>query len=97
MTEDEMTTYKHRLARAQAELQAIADEQVDVAKGMGQDIALQELNALRDAAQALWDEEPQLSRDMEVAYSGLSTAQVVRSVFGIGVLIGWRAAAAASR
>ena len=30
MTEDEMTTYKHRLARAQAELQAIADELVDV-------------------------------------------------------------------
>ena len=58
---------------------------------MGQDIPLAELNALRDAAQALWDEEPLLSRDMAVAYRGLSADDVVRSVFGMGVMVGWRA------
>lgn len=51
-----------RLARAHAELQALADEHVDDAAGMGQDIALSELNVLRDAAQDLWDEEPLLSK-----------------------------------
>lgn len=89
MTRDE---YKAMLASAQAELQALADEHVDLAAGMGQDIPLEELNALRDAAQALWDEEPLVGRDALEAYSGLSVEDTARSVFSMGVLLGWRAA-----
>ena len=62
MTSDEV---RQRIARAHAELQAIADEHVESEKGMGQDIALADLNALRDGAEAAWDEEPLLHRDWQ--------------------------------
>lgn len=58
---------------------------------MGQEIPLDELNVLRDAAQSLWDEEPLVGRDALVAYRGLSTEELARSVFSMGVLLGWRA------
>ena len=89
MTRDE---YKTKLASGQAELQALADEHVDVGKGMRQDIPLEEMNALRDAAQALWDEEPQVGRDALEAYRGLTVEDIARSVFSMGVMLGWRAA-----
>lgn len=88
--------YKRRLARAHAELQALADEHVDDAAGMGQDIPLSDLNVLRDAAQDLWDDEPLLSKDLATTLGGLSAADTVRTVFGIGVMVGWRAGERAS-
>ena len=85
---------REKLARAHAEIQAIADEHVDVSKGMGQDIPFGELNALREAAQTLWDEEPQLGRDAFRTYqaAGISVEDMVRSVFSVGIVVGWRAA-----
>jgi hypothetical protein len=53
LTSDEV---KQRVLRAHAELQAIGDEHVDLEKEMGQDIALADINALRDGSQAAWDE-----------------------------------------
>ena len=67
MTSDEV---RQRIARAHAELQAIADEHVDLGKGMGQDIAVTDLNALRGGAEAAWDEEPLLHADWQTTYQG---------------------------
>ena len=85
MTRDE---FKERLARAHAELQALSDEHVDLEKGLGQEIALEDLNALRDASQELWDEEALIGKDMATTYRGLHVEDVVRSVFAIGVIVG---------
>ena len=74
MTRDE---FKERLARAHAELQALADEHVDLEKGLGQEIALEDLNALRDASQELWDEEALIGKDMATTYRGLPVEDVV--------------------
>ena len=57
MTSDEV---KRKILRAHEELQAIGDEHVDLAKEMGQDIALSDINAMRDGSQAAWDEDPLL-------------------------------------
>ena len=60
---------------------------------MGQDIALADINALRDGSQAAWDED-HLLHNWQDTYSDLSIEDITRSVFSMGVLIGWRAARA---
>ena len=88
MTSDE---YKERLARAHDEFMALAEEHVDPAKGMGQDTPLVELDALRAAALGLWDENERLA-EWAIVYKGLPVEEIVRSVWSMGVLTGWRAA-----
>ena len=82
--------YKAKLERAHTELQALADEHVDHSLGMGHDTPVAELDGLRNASQMLWDEDPQLA-SFAAQYRDLPLDDVVRSVFSMGVLVGWRA------
>jgi hypothetical protein len=48
---------------------------------------------VRAAAQTFWDEEPLISQDWATTYRVLAVEDVMRSIFSMGVLLGWRAAA----
>jgi hypothetical protein len=79
--------YFEALETAYRGVVALTEEHVDVQGPMGPDTLLTELDALRDAAQRLWDEA--LTGTWE-DLGTLPTDLVARTAFSLGVLVGWR-------